>query len=170
MQIGFLLGSIVKIAALLAYIYGLLWVLGHSSKWVKLVGIGSSLWHHPIGFIAQHSVDFQILTGLRQRPAFPGFRHGDGRDRVESDLRLQWPVQPGAMGILRHRGVRLGGYHVSVDSRGCAWAAGGRHRRDPGRADDLGGEALVGPPARMFQCFRHSPCTWSVLSLPEPLL
>jgi branched-chain amino acid transport system permease protein len=42
MQIGFLLGSIVKIAALLAYIYGLLWVLGQPSKWVKLAGVAAA--------------------------------------------------------------------------------------------------------------------------------
>jgi branched-chain amino acid transport system permease protein len=39
MEIGFLLLSIVKIAALLAYLYGLLWVLGHASKWVKIGGL-----------------------------------------------------------------------------------------------------------------------------------
>ena len=42
MQIGFLFGSIIKIAALMAYIYGLLWVLGHSSKRVKLIGIAAA--------------------------------------------------------------------------------------------------------------------------------
>jgi branched-chain amino acid transport system permease protein len=39
MQIGFLIGSVVKIAALMAWIYGVLWVLGHHSKWVKIIGI-----------------------------------------------------------------------------------------------------------------------------------
>jgi branched-chain amino acid transport system permease protein len=39
MEIGFLVGSVVKIVAILAWIYGLLWVLGHTSKIVKVVGI-----------------------------------------------------------------------------------------------------------------------------------
>lgn len=39
MEMGFLLLSIVKIGALLAYIYGLLWALGHSSKWIKIGGL-----------------------------------------------------------------------------------------------------------------------------------
>jgi len=39
MQIGFLVYSIVKIVAILAYIYGLLWVLAHTSKWVKIFGV-----------------------------------------------------------------------------------------------------------------------------------
>lgn len=42
MQIGYLIGSIFKIAALLAYIYGLLWVLGQPSKWMKLIGIAAA--------------------------------------------------------------------------------------------------------------------------------
>ena len=39
MDLGFLLGSIVKIVAVLGYIYGLLWVLGHANKLVKIGGI-----------------------------------------------------------------------------------------------------------------------------------
>ena len=39
MDLGFLLGSIVKIVAVLGYIYGLLWVLGHTNKIVKIGGI-----------------------------------------------------------------------------------------------------------------------------------
>jgi len=39
LQIGFLLGSIVKIVALLAYLYGLMWVLGHRNKFVKIGGV-----------------------------------------------------------------------------------------------------------------------------------
>ena len=39
MDLGFLIGSIVKIAAVLGYIYGLLWVLGHTNKIVKIGGI-----------------------------------------------------------------------------------------------------------------------------------
>jgi branched-chain amino acid transport system permease protein len=39
MEFGFLVGSIVKIGAILAYLYGLLWVLGHKQLWVKIVGV-----------------------------------------------------------------------------------------------------------------------------------
>ncbi|MDZ4159528.1 MAG: branched-chain amino acid ABC transporter permease [Anaerolineaceae bacterium] len=39
MELGFLFASFVKIAALLAYLYGLLKVLGHPSKWVKVAGV-----------------------------------------------------------------------------------------------------------------------------------
>ena len=39
MQIGFLAITLVKIAAILAYIYGLLWVLGQKKWWMKGVGI-----------------------------------------------------------------------------------------------------------------------------------
>jgi branched-chain amino acid transport system permease protein len=39
MELGFLVGSIVKIGAILAYLYGLLWVLGHKKLWVKVVGV-----------------------------------------------------------------------------------------------------------------------------------
>ncbi len=39
MELGFLLGSIVKIGAILAYLYGLLWVLGHKKLWVKVIGV-----------------------------------------------------------------------------------------------------------------------------------
>jgi branched-chain amino acid transport system permease protein len=39
MQIGFLVGSLAKIAALLAYIYALMWVLGQKQWWAKGLGI-----------------------------------------------------------------------------------------------------------------------------------
>jgi branched-chain amino acid transport system permease protein len=39
MELGFLIGSIVKIAVILAYLYGLLWVLGHKQLWVKVLGL-----------------------------------------------------------------------------------------------------------------------------------
>lgn len=38
-NLGFLIISIVKIGAVLAYLYGLLWVLGHAVKWVRIVGV-----------------------------------------------------------------------------------------------------------------------------------
>jgi len=39
MEFGFLIGSIVKIIALLAYIYGILWVMNQPSRWVKIGGL-----------------------------------------------------------------------------------------------------------------------------------
>jgi branched-chain amino acid transport system permease protein len=39
MEIGFLLISIVKIIAILAYIYGLMWVLARPNKWIKIAGV-----------------------------------------------------------------------------------------------------------------------------------
>jgi branched-chain amino acid transport system permease protein len=39
MEIGFLLGSLAKIAAILAYIFGLMWVLGQKQWWAKGLGI-----------------------------------------------------------------------------------------------------------------------------------
>ena len=39
MEIGFLLGSLLKIALLLGYLYGLLWVMGHPKLWVKALGV-----------------------------------------------------------------------------------------------------------------------------------
>lgn len=39
MEIGFLLLSIVKIVVILAYLYGLMWVLARPNKWIKVLGI-----------------------------------------------------------------------------------------------------------------------------------
>ena len=39
MNLVFLLTSVIKIIAVLAYVYGLLWVLGQKSKWVNIGGI-----------------------------------------------------------------------------------------------------------------------------------
>jgi branched-chain amino acid transport system permease protein len=39
MELGFLIASIVKIVAIIAYIYGLLWILGNPKWWVKVVGV-----------------------------------------------------------------------------------------------------------------------------------
>ncbi len=38
-DITFLITSILKIVGVLAYLYGLLWVLGHKQLWVKIVGV-----------------------------------------------------------------------------------------------------------------------------------
>jgi branched-chain amino acid transport system permease protein len=39
MELGFLIGSIIKIAALMGWIYGLLWAMGHKKWWVKVLGV-----------------------------------------------------------------------------------------------------------------------------------
>jgi len=39
MSIVYLVTSILKIVALLAYLYGLLWVLGHKQLWIKIAGV-----------------------------------------------------------------------------------------------------------------------------------
>ncbi|MRR32367.1 hypothetical protein EG834_19035, partial [bacterium] len=39
MELGFLLGSIVKIAAIIAYFYGVLWVMSLPSRWLKIGGM-----------------------------------------------------------------------------------------------------------------------------------
>ena len=39
MELGFLLGSLVKIIAIMAYLYGLIWVLARPSIWVKIAGL-----------------------------------------------------------------------------------------------------------------------------------
>jgi len=63
MQIGFLLGTIIKIAALMAWIYGLLWVLGQPSKRIKLIGIVATFGIMQLALSLKIG-DFQILTGL----------------------------------------------------------------------------------------------------------
>ena len=51
LDLGFLIISVLKIAAVLAWIYGLLWGLGHESPAVKAVGsfsaLPSSNWRSP---------------------------------------------------------------------------------------------------------------------------
>jgi branched-chain amino acid transport system permease protein len=39
MELGFLLISMVKIAAILAYLYGVLWILGHQNRGIKIGGL-----------------------------------------------------------------------------------------------------------------------------------
>jgi branched-chain amino acid transport system permease protein len=63
MQIGDIIASIIKIAALLAYIYGLLWVLGQPSKWVKLIGIVAAFGIIQLA-LSLNIGGFQIFTGL----------------------------------------------------------------------------------------------------------
>jgi branched-chain amino acid transport system permease protein len=57
MELGFLVGSIVKIGAILAYLYGLLWVLGHKQLWVKVVGVVAAFAIIQIGLTVSFGVE-----------------------------------------------------------------------------------------------------------------
>jgi len=61
MEIGFLLISIIKIAAIVGWIYGLLWALGHSKWWVKAVGVVAAFGIIQLALSLKFG-DFQILT------------------------------------------------------------------------------------------------------------
>ncbi len=60
---GYLIISIVKIAALLAYIYGLLWVLNQRSIWVKIGGLVVAFGIIQLALTVQIG-DFQILSSF----------------------------------------------------------------------------------------------------------
>jgi len=59
MEIGFLLGSILKIAALMGWIYGLLWAMGHKNWWVKAAGVVVAFGVIQLGLTSFG--DFQLL-------------------------------------------------------------------------------------------------------------
>jgi branched-chain amino acid transport system permease protein len=61
MQLGFLLISIIKIAAIVGWIYGLLWALGHSKWWVKVIGILAAFGIIQLALSLKFG-DFQILS------------------------------------------------------------------------------------------------------------
>jgi branched-chain amino acid transport system permease protein len=65
MEIGFLFISIAKIAAMLAYIYGLLWVMGHKLWWVKLVGLLAAFGVIHLALTVGFG-DFRILSSFDQ--------------------------------------------------------------------------------------------------------
>jgi branched-chain amino acid transport system permease protein len=62
MDIYFLLASILKIVGIIAYIYGLLWVIGQPSKWVKFAGIVAAFGIIQLALTPWGS--FQILTAF----------------------------------------------------------------------------------------------------------
>ncbi|HPH98360.1 MAG TPA: branched-chain amino acid ABC transporter permease [Anaerolineaceae bacterium] len=64
MDTFFLVASLVKIIAILAYIYGLLWVMGHANRWVKIGGI--VLAFAVVQLALTPFGDFQILTAFDQ--------------------------------------------------------------------------------------------------------
>jgi len=61
MGLGFLFGSIIKIAAMIAWIYGLMWVLSHRSWWVKVGGIIAAFGIIQLALSLQFG-DFQIFS------------------------------------------------------------------------------------------------------------
>ncbi len=61
MGLGFLFGSIIKIVAMIAWIYGLMWVLGHRSWWVKVGGIIAAFGIIQLALSLQFG-DFQIFS------------------------------------------------------------------------------------------------------------
>src|SRR5512136_1520093 len=65
MQIGFLGITLVKIAALLAYIFGLMWVLGQKQWWKKGVGILAGFGIIQLALSLRFG-EFQILSSFDQ--------------------------------------------------------------------------------------------------------
>lgn len=62
MEFGFIIGSIVKIFGLLAYIYGILWVMNQPSRWVKVGGLVVAF--GIIQLAMTNFGDFQLLTNF----------------------------------------------------------------------------------------------------------
>jgi branched-chain amino acid transport system permease protein len=65
MEIGFLIGSLVKIAAILAYIFALMWVLGQKQWWIKGVGILAGFGIIQLALSLRFG-DFQIFNSFDQ--------------------------------------------------------------------------------------------------------
>jgi branched-chain amino acid transport system permease protein len=61
MELGFLILSVVKIVAILAYLYGLLWVLGHANTLVKVAGLAVAFGIVQFALTFKTS-DFQIFN------------------------------------------------------------------------------------------------------------
>ncbi len=65
MNLAYLFSTILKMGALLAYIFGLLWVLGRKEKWVKALGIFGAFAVIQI-VLSLHFGEFQIFSGFDQ--------------------------------------------------------------------------------------------------------
>ena len=87
MELGFLVGSIVKIGAILAYLYGLLWVLGHKQLWVKIVGVVAAFAIIQIGLTVSFGEE-PILNDFDSGLIFPGRFNDHGGFGFEPDLRF----------------------------------------------------------------------------------
>jgi branched-chain amino acid transport system permease protein len=61
MGLGYLFGSIIKIVAMIAWIYGLMWVLGHRNWWVKVGGVIAAFGIIQLALSLQFG-DFQIFS------------------------------------------------------------------------------------------------------------
>lgn len=61
MGLGYLFGSIIKIVAMIAWIYGLMWVLGHRNWWVKVGGVIAAFGIIQLALTLQFG-DFQIFS------------------------------------------------------------------------------------------------------------
>jgi len=61
MGLGYLFGSIIKILAMIAWIYGLMWVLGHRNWWVKVGGVIAAFGIIQLALSLQFG-DFQIFS------------------------------------------------------------------------------------------------------------
>ena len=67
MQVGNLILTVVKIAVLIAYIYGLLWVLGRKQVWQKLLGVLAAFGVVQIALLLRFGEGgFQILNAFDQ--------------------------------------------------------------------------------------------------------
>jgi len=66
MQVGNLILTIVKIVVLIAYIYGLLWVLGRKRMWQKLLGVLAAFGVVQVALLLRFGESFQILNAFDQ--------------------------------------------------------------------------------------------------------
>ena len=119
-------------AALVAWIYGLLWGLGRKALWQKALTVLLAFGVIQAAFLAQVR-RFRGLLGVRPGPALPGRHDDDGRPRPEPHLRLQRPVQPRPVGLLRDRRLLRGRHHLPLDERRRERPLRGRPRRHPRR-------------------------------------
>ena len=97
--------SLIKIAAVLAYVYGFLWVLGRSQLWMKLGGI-------VVAFLVMQAA---LTVNLGGSPLLNTFDAGLLFQActmtmvalgVEPDLWFQRAVQPGPIWVLWDRRIR----------------------------------------------------------------
>ena len=125
LSLGFLVLSIVKIAGILAYIYFLLRVLGNASKWVKIAGIvgAFALVQFALSFQAG---EFRILNDFDRGLLFQAATMTMCALGLNLIYGYQRPVQPGAVGLLRHRRVRGCRRYVSLEGGRRARTVGGR--------------------------------------------
>jgi len=64
MEIGFLFATIAKIAAIIGYLFGLLWVLGQERRWQKIIGVLAAFAIVQLAFT--RFGDFQLFSAFDQ--------------------------------------------------------------------------------------------------------